>query len=695
MAGAQKVFEVITEFRFEVGGAVASSRQLQGEVQKISSFADRALDRMGALGTSMLSVAGVRFGGPIAGMVGIANTAVNASEKFRNAQLSFANVISANLDRFSGDMDTFNKRAQVGAQVVSEIAETSRKFGIPEGPLLGMSKTLSAMLSAKGLSGQNFDVPIDISRNLLKAAPNLGVEPNRVGGQLLRMIEGQASGNDTLFRRLSGETDAMRMFVGQTEKFNKLNPAERVKKLREALGEFTADTEVLDARLNSLSGQMNRFNSLVQGVDSIFRPLGEAVKKPLINILKQVNDVLQENGRSIVQNFSSAVSGIIRDPENLYTNLRQLSMLKRDLDKTQSIFATAGVAQFTAFAARDAGKGGITGAAGTGMQKLLTRIPLVGGLLGGFWKTLGRFAPVIGPLVVGFGVLSDAMERSHNPVLKLSSLFIDFAMAAAAVVGALGVFFKVGKWFGLIVANARFLPFLLGAIATALKVIVLPLIGLLTAVQIVSRAIAKAEVADAKAMPSLMERFSAGLTKLKRGFSILIHPFAVFIDKAAELIMPMFRLSNHIDPIVGAFETLSTILASIGNFVLRQAAVVTGVADMMAVLSGRIANMGAGGFAKAMVTGNAGSVFAGLGGTFKRGFDEFLAQNKFSPGQDGGNPTVQNNTNIAKVEVRQDFKENMQPDRIAHSLVKTLGEIGKNPTQAKGKSMKAGLSGAN
>ncbi|MCK5600514.1 hypothetical protein KAR91_01525, partial [Candidatus Pacearchaeota archaeon] len=205
---AVQAFQVVSDFRFEVGSALLGTRALQGQVDKLSDSADDALFSFKRLGFGLAA----SFGLGTSGFLGLLSQAVRTSEKFKITQLSFSNLISSNLEFLSGSVDTFNDRLRVSEQILINISKQSRKFGLPEQQLVDFTKLVSAQLIPKGLAGANFQTATNISRNLLKAAPTLGVTPSLVQGQLLRIIEGQATRGDTLFRRLLGETQAFAPF---------------------------------------------------------------------------------------------------------------------------------------------------------------------------------------------------------------------------------------------------------------------------------------------------------------------------------------------------------------------------------------------------------------------------------------------------------------------------------------------------
>jgi hypothetical protein len=91
-----------------------------------------------------------------------------------------------------------------------------------------------------------------------------------------------------------------------------------------------------------------------------------------------------------------------------------------------------------------------------------------------------------------------------------------------------------------------------------------------------------------------------------------------------------------------------------------------------------------------------GDSLMGIDAAITAGMEDIFERNLATLSAPEGDRNVSNHvTHIGKVEVRQDFKENMEPDRIASSLVKTLSSIAKNPTQSAGRSIQGPLLGAN
>lgn len=75
---------------------------------------------------------------------------------------------------------------------------------------------------------------------------------------------------------------------------------------------------------------------------------------------------------------------------------------------------------------------------------------------------------------------------------------------------------------------------------------------------------------------------------------------------------------------------------------------------------------------------------AEIGTAFDSGMQDMF-EKIFGKIEDGEGGVVSMQQNIAKVEINQDFKEQMEPDRVAFTVAKTLTDLARNPTQATGR----------
>jgi len=655
MSVGNAVFHILSEFKFETQSAVAEAGVLQSAVSKVSIEADNAITSLMDMGKSFLSQFGMQ-----AGIAGILGMAIKSSESFKKSSLQMSNIIGSNLEHLSGDVTTFNDRLKFSEQTMGRISNIAKKFGLSEENLLASTKNMAAMLIPKGLAGNNLGNAIDLARSFEKSAPTLGVDPSQSQGELMRMIEGSATMNDTLFRRLMAETKA---FAGLRSSgatlpgskknssgaaaFNMLPMQARFEMIQKGMAQFSSDGDVLAGIVSLLSSKFQLLKDRLWGLNGILKPLGDAVVPALRSAFDYLLNWLDTKGRKIVLVMADGLKAIADNPERVLATIMQFRELKNDLTLAGHAAAAIGIASFTRF---------------------LLSIPLIG-----------------------------------NAVSGVTALILGSAARLFAAVGGWGTI-MTGLGFAF-----RLLMF-------AVRSIFLPLTILLGIFQLISRAIAIAKLTDAKVLAEKSDKITEVLGRITAAFTRMIRPFTDLFEQAAQMISPLFRMTTFIDPVIASIEGIAAVMEGIGTGFIYARAALEGfswgiwqfamnllnfIPMLMTALKDSIMNffqtgsldMGksiADAFEKSW-TGN-----ASVGGAFQTGFDSIL--NKMLGGdkapQDNAERNVQNNaTYINKVEVRQDFKKNTEPDRVAHSLVKTLTNIAKNPTQAANKSQQGALVG--
>lgn len=581
-------FTVLTEFRFDVGSAVLQSEKLQGAVEGVSQAANEALFTFQKL--SMGIVAQFTGGG---GLLGILGTAVQATDKFKQSQLALANVLG------SMNGGSFVDRMKSAEDIMTSINKKAREFALPAEDLLNMTKLLGPMLGSKGLAGPNLSNAVDMSRMFLKSAPTLGIDPGLATGQLMRSMEGGASMNDTLFTRLTVDTKSMKEFFNNTKAFNALAPEKRIKVLTNALKEFSSDANVLDGIVNSLTGQMQLLKNNLVGAFSILRPLGDALTKPLVDVMARFNKFLAKDMAGIIKNLTRGLEPFLGSAEDILITTLALKDFKKVINfASTALLATAAVhalawalnflgvqASITTLLTR--GLAGAFGLVRMGLAALFS-----GGVIAGLMKVVGAFSTLGGLLytllapafafVMWFEILGRAID-----VAKINSFK---ALAAAGI-----------------------------------------------------------EISD------IMARFSVMMGIINQG-----------ITGFATTIAPLFEVFL-IKPLIMFFDLFSKVLA--GVFAGIQGllfGIFETVNQIKSFFGGKGFNVGA----------IKGASDAGANDMFEKIFG------KIDSGEGG---VVSMQQNIGSVNINQDFKEQMEPDRVAFTVAKTLTDIARNPTQAQGR----------
>jgi len=289
-------------------------------------------------------------------------------------------------------------------------------------------------------------------------------------------------------------------------------------------------------------------------------------------------------------------------------------------------------------------------------------------------------------LIQGFG--GDVKDLTVD-LMQLKELSGDFKKASfvSAILGIGGALLGFASKFGLIgkVLNPvllmlvggfkglfRIMLFLAGP---ALKIFgflftavlrVLPVIALLTTFfQLISRARAIARVKDLELLPKIIGRLMTSFNNIKNVLQVAFQPIFDIFNAIARFIAPLFSVSLLLGVVATFFEKLEAII--IGTFALL-------IGSMHAVFQ----------LVDNLKSGKILGAFDGVGASFNSGVDGFFDDLiNSSKNADGSTAVAKNTTNIGKVEIKNEFKEKFEPDRIAFSLKEQLLKTAQNPTAAR------------
>jgi hypothetical protein len=607
-------FKVLTEFRFDIASAVASSQTLQSEVGKISSAADQAHFALKRVGIGLAYQMGLGQGG----FLGMIYTALKASDKFAASQRSVANILlSSNL--FDGAF-AFEDAMSSASKAMQNMKQAAREFSLPVQDLVNTSKLIGAVLVNHGLDDAQLTRSTQLARGFLKSAPVLGIDPGLAQGQLLDAVMGRANMGDTFMQRLMNETEAMKQFAPKSGKqqagggaalFNALDAAKRLEVLNKALYQFGSNSRILDENTRSLSGQLQRLSDNITGIFSIFKPLGDALSKPVRMVLFKINEYLERDGEKIVANFSGIIKRMFADPEKLFVGIQQARNFSGDVSKAGNMLLLIAVVQGITWALRTLG------------------ITLRGGLI------------LSGLRLLGSGI----------------------------------------AWLGRAFVSVGGLSFMVKAFAFVLRSIVAPIAILTFMFQIISRAIAKAQVSNAKFLANNVERISALFNRLTVAISNIMLPIEMIIEFWSDLVSWIFRLDLSGNILLGLLEQFIKFMEQLGHAIVF----------ILSTISGIISSLM--GMVYQLVEGNFRKVGANIGKDFMDGFNEVYAKRFQRTGMTGDSEGAVSNkiTNIDKIEINNQFKEQMEPDRIAFVLKEQLVKAALNPQQSSGRSLRSAL----
>ena len=593
---APQVFKVLTEFQFETGAAIVNASGLQKSVDGVAQSADSALFSLKRLGFGLVA----DFGLGASSVLGIFQQALATSEKFKTNQLAVAGLISGNLNNLTGDVNSFADRLEVSKRILKDIAGDARTFGLDEKSLTNTVKLTAAFLIPKGLAGDNFSGARNLSRNFLKSAPTLGVDPSQAQGQLVRAIEGNASLGDTLFRRLNNETDAFQKRLGGAKNaakaFNKIPLKERFDLITKGLQQFTQDIDVLEENSSTFGSLLRQLGDAFTGLNGILKPLGDTLSGPLKKAFKEILNVIHKDGRVIVQEIANFIKPFMSDLETFVTNLQQLSKVGADL-KSASFFATI-------------------------LDGAFAMIAFIG------WMRVFRFG----------------MKGLNKTFSFLSTIF----RYGVKIFRKLGFVFRF-----LITSVLRFLP-LFAAVFLFF--------------QLISRAIAIAKIKDAKRMPALIARLFVAINKLKDVILLALDPFAQLFESVAQTISPLFQVTN-------AFSIFISIIEFVAETIMHLFALIQG--SFNAIMQ-TFANISVGRFS---------GMGESIASSFMEGFQSFIVESQLKSMQNKQKEfaVVNNKIDVGKIEIKNSFKEQYEPDRIAFTIKDQLINAAQNPLGATNK----------
>jgi len=628
-------FAVVSEFRFDVADAIIGTGKLQDKVDGLSNSVQGALDSVQALGMGFIA----NFSGSSAGILGFLGNAISMSDRFTQSQISFVQIIDSNMAHLDGTIGNMNEQMLTSRKIMNEIAGDARKFGLPANQLLQMTKTLSAMLVPKGLAGDNFSGARTMSRNLLKSAPNLGINPADVQGQLLRSIEGSASMGDTLFRRLI--TEAPESFkennVTDAKSFNVLDAKKRFDILNESLSKFANNAKIVDMMANTLGGVMQSIRDLFMSFNSILKPLGDVILPPLIKVLQMAIKYLDNQGRQIVESMARFIKPLIENPREMLLNLQSLAGLSKDIAQAGGIVTLA------------------VGLAHLGeILHFMSGIPILAGIV----KPLQMLYDILLKLPVIGGILT-----------SLTAMFnVGVVVSFGGAIKALGI--TLVKMAGLF------------------AVLLIPIMGF-------TRAMARIKLDSLDWIANNMSGIIDSFASLKRSLSIMFSPIMDLITGWEELFYLIFSGTGALDGLKWTLDIVASGVKYLAETFLNMYAsfrgIIAGIIDLFVQLFLNISMM-----IQNLMSGNFTDVFFGTENLFdsamRSGAEEFMKTvDKFrvpTLGPEGEeNAKVVNQVNNYDVKMNNSFKEVLQPDRIAFTIQDQLEKASRNRTSTRGGSI--------
>lgn len=399
----EQVFNVATEFKFDIGKALVNTQTLTNAVDDLSAAASSGFKSLNFLAGGLVAHLGLGAGG----LLGVLTKAVTLAEDFDHIALNFSGTMVNNMSVLEGTIHTFNDRLETSKMILEDISDIGIKFAIPSGQLAALTNLLAPSLARRGKLGRNFSGGINMAKNLILGADSLQLNPHTAGEALQRSISGEHMPlPGKLFQRLVG-TDAFRKAgIGTQQKFMGLDAGKKIDLLDKALSAVAGDSEMLNHRLGTLHGQMTILRNMFTDIGTVLRPIGDAIRKPLVKVLTYITDYLKTHGKELGQQVGKLIGNIIEDPKQFLISLLQLKALGKDFKKSMHLIELLSTFRFIAWILTSIGvtfNGGLIRALFTqlwvGFMFLARLIPWSGLISGAFGLLRTAFMAVVPELM--------------------------------------------------------------------------------------------------------------------------------------------------------------------------------------------------------------------------------------------------------------------------------------------------------
>ena len=648
---ATQALKVVTQFVFEEA-SVSSLSKLEQRFVGLEQITGNVLANIKGMSSQLLmSLAGAGAG---LGILGILQKSVSVAEKFKQSQLDISNLLSTQNKNM-----TFNNQLIESEKILKRIADISFKFSLDEGAFSSGVKMIAAVLGGKKkFKGDIFDASTDLARNAMKSASVFGVHEGNAQYALRDMLMGRGNNQNTFTSSLFAESkDVFQKHgvssVGALNSIMKSNPTKGIKILNDAMGKFNSNIEMLEARAESLTGQFQRLKNLFEGYDSILGPLGDVLEKNITPILRKLVMFLKTNGGEVIKRIAEVLDGILESPKKFIASILEMQTVSNNISKASG---------FTTFA-------------------------IIAVHIGALFTLLSKFFGFISKYFVKFfSFFGIEIAKTLAPVIKFFQSGVMVILRKSFVF----LFFNI--------ARIAFWAIPIIAQTTAL------FLAFFVIFQGISRALTKFKVEMYEIFLENLPWFMKQLQKLKDAFKDVILPFNIMIEFLDEFVTSLLGLNDasaksekiialvdwfvkKIEGIGNAFKGVAEVMVfakgTIEHFIIS---IYTHFSRLSERMSGKGFLRGtweflktAAGFSndKGVTKKDSEAIWKFVESNNERYlkmlYPELYGQKKLKA-KSGPTQNVENQV----INMYQDFKGNMSPDRIAFTLTKALKKEAEN-----------------
>lgn len=424
------------------------------------------------------------------------------------------------------------------------------------------------------------------------------------------VLSGAITNNNPLWQVLRDDTQA---FKGMSlDRWRGMKYGKKIDLLNKGFSQYSENNpDIIESYRNSLSGQLTILSNNFKHITSVLKSLGDTLRGPMVRGLKLVNNWIEDKLSVSIETLSKIIKPLTKDLERLYVEFEKLQTLS-------SSFAKSGTASAIGFVVFE-------------MKKFFKIIAKVGVFLGVLSVKAGA--------LVGGGLFS-VLKWITKTDTALKALSVTFRFLLKGLFSYIK-FFAVFQGLFRIIDSAR----------------------------------AQAKVADLKKyaneLPAITEK-TAEVMRVLAAFQFPISQFINFLGKQISFLFQktwwlekIYNIIKEID-MEGLARQFSHAMIAIYT-VLEQ-----GIVQVFNFLKNPLANsMKDGKFQP--FTNLFEKIFEGVVtqytariGAFDKHFDKYVQDAQKKP------PAVY--VNNGPITIKNQFQENMQPDRVAVSIRDVLGK---------------------
>jgi hypothetical protein len=428
----EEAFEVATEFRFDVGQAMIGTNALRDSVDGLSRSADTAFSSLNYLAGGLVAHLGLGAGG----LLGILSKSLSLTEDFTKGSMGFVNTISSNIGVLQGTIGSFNDQLETSKMLMGDINDVAGKLGLSGNEMARTVQLLAGPLAQRGKLGKNMSTGIQLAKNAMITGEATGLGTGMVTESLLRGLSPGGSIMGKLFERMVNTQTFRGANISRPAQLQNMNQDRKMDLIVKAMSDLGNNADYLRARLQSLRIQFEVFKS---SIETILRPIGDALKVPLMKLLSGANQFLQSHSKDIGAALGKLLGDILEDPKKLFIDLMQLKSFSADFHSAFKVteivqmlmFLRWGLAQFGVVFG-----GGLIRSAVGWLWEAITAIGgflVSSGLLVNIFNLLWGAAVAVGevflPLLFFFQILSRAraiaMVNDAQVMLELIPKFVE------------------------------------------------------------------------------------------------------------------------------------------------------------------------------------------------------------------------------------------------------------------------------